>query len=169
MKALRYLFAGMLFVGLAGNVLVLPYVMWLQVSRRGILAFFFDPMLDLQLALDILMLPLFWIMLAMSLVGFFGLQRMPAMSQKELARSQEELARTRHAWLEEVLPRAKEAAKAFPPGTLCKHCGLPYLETQECYVCTHDGVLSPGGSVLDELAWGAAREQIAEALKGPVG
>jgi hypothetical protein len=125
MKALRYFFTGMVCVGLAGNALSLPYVAWLHVSRRGILAFLFDPSLDLQLFLGVLTLPLFWIMLAITLVGFLGLNYCGP--QGTPTTSKEERARTRHAWLDEVLLRAKEAAKAFPPGKLCKHCGVAVL------------------------------------------
>jgi hypothetical protein len=31
----------------------------------------------------------------------------------------------------------------------------------------HDGVLTRGGNVLDEMAWGAALVQITDALEGP--
>ncbi len=76
----------------------------------------------------------------------------------------EEIAEARRAWLDAILPRAKEAA-THSPGVRCPACGLPLLldlntdRWSYCAVCS--------GDVLWE--WWSMREQIEGAFGGALG
>lgn len=76
----------------------------------------------------------------------------------------EEIAESRRAWLDTILPKAREAATQSP-GTRCPACGLPLLlnvntdQWSYCAVCT--------GDVLWE--WWAMREQVERAFSAAPG
>jgi hypothetical protein len=76
----------------------------------------------------------------------------------------EEIAESRRAWLDTILPKARDAATQSP-GTRCPACGLPLLlnvntdQWSYCAVCT--------GDVLWE--WWAMREQVERAFSAAPG
>ena len=67
----------------------------------------------------------------------------------------EEVATERRARLSALLPRAREAARAFP-GKRCPECGLPLLSTVSATECSYCAVCK--GNVLWEWSW--IREQV---------
>jgi ParB-like nuclease family protein len=67
----------------------------------------------------------------------------------------DEVAAERRARLAALLPRAKEAASAFP-GRRCPDCGLPLLSTVTATECSYCAVCK--GNVLWEWSW--MREQL---------
>jgi hypothetical protein len=73
----------------------------------------------------------------------------------------EEVATERRARLTALLPRAREAATAFP-GKRCPDCGLPLLSTVTATECSYCAVCR--GNVLWEWSW--MREQVEVAFSG---
>jgi ParB-like nuclease domain len=76
----------------------------------------------------------------------------------------EEMAESRRAWLDAILPKAKEAA-LHASGPHCTKCGLPLLLDLNTDLWSYCAVCS--GDVLWE--WWSMREQIERALGGALG
>jgi len=70
MRALKSLFTVLLGAGLVGIVTLFLYVEWMFV--HGSFANFFKPLVQLFVLGSMLILPLFWVLLAILVVGYFG-------------------------------------------------------------------------------------------------
>ena len=70
MRILKNLFTVLLAAGLAGIVALFLHVEWMFV--HGSLENFFKPLVQLYVLGSMLILPLFWILFAVLIVGFFG-------------------------------------------------------------------------------------------------
>ncbi len=70
MKALQFLFAALRFVGFAGTGVLFIYIEWtyLRLNFSDI----FNPVTHLIVLWEMLTLPLFWVLLAIGAVGYFG-------------------------------------------------------------------------------------------------
>ncbi len=70
MRALKSLFTVLLGAGLVGIVTLFLRVEWMFV--HGSFSSFFKPLIQLFVLGSMLILPLFWILLAILVVGYFG-------------------------------------------------------------------------------------------------
>jgi len=70
MISLKNLFTVLLGAGLAGIVTLFLHVEWMFV--HGSFANFFKPLVQLFVLGSMLILPLFWVLLAILVVGYFG-------------------------------------------------------------------------------------------------
>ena len=71
MKALQSLFGLLYGAGFIGNGLLFLYVEW-SYMRQSFLQVF-NPLLHLQVVLTLVTMPLFWILTAVTVVGYFAM------------------------------------------------------------------------------------------------
>jgi len=70
MRALKNLFTVLFGSGLVGIVILFLHVEWMFI--HGSFANFFHPLVQLYVLGSTLILPLFWVLLAILVVGYFG-------------------------------------------------------------------------------------------------
>ena len=81
MKILQGLFGFMWIIGLIGNGILFMYVEWTYIRQ----SFFnmINPLIHLQVMITLLTMPLFWILLAMAISGYFGATALEKKIDKE--------------------------------------------------------------------------------------
>ena len=69
-KIIKYILVGMYYIGFIVNSILVLYVEWTYLRQ----SFFqiINPFLHLQVIIALLTMPIFWILLAITIVGYFG-------------------------------------------------------------------------------------------------